>query len=189
MEQVQITKAGLADAEAITGLVNRAYRPAPGAEGWTHESALVSGSRVSRENVVSAIQGSTILIGSRGQVPLGCVQIEMKGSAAHIGMLAVDPSLQAGGIGTWLLQQAEEFSTQECRAEIAVLIVIAARKELVQFYLRRGYRKTEEQLQYPINAGVGTPVEEAMLLTKLEKCFNNRLHDRFPAGSQFQTDA
>lgn len=52
MEQVQITKAGLADAEAITGLVNRAYRPAPGAEGWTHESALVSGSRINRENVV-----------------------------------------------------------------------------------------------------------------------------------------
>lgn len=175
MEQVQITKANIADAEAIAGLVNRAYRPVPGAEGWTHESALVSGSRVSRGNVMSAIQASAVLVGSRGQEPVGCVQIEMKGNAAHIGMLAVDPSLQSGGIGKLMLQNAEDFAVQKYRAETAILIVIAARKELVEFYLRRGYRQTEEQFQYPVDAGIGTPVEEAMLLTKLKKCFNNRI--------------
>lgn len=173
MEQVHIRKASLIDTEAITDLVNRAYRPSPGCEGWTHESALVSGSRVRRENVVSAIQDSTVLVGIRRQVLAGCVQIEVKGNTAHIGMLAVDPSLQTAGIGKLLLQHAEEFSAQKCRAEIAVLIVIAARKELVAFYRRRGYRQTEEQLQYPIDAGVGTPVEEAMLMTKLEKYLNN----------------
>ncbi len=190
MEKVQIIKADIADAEAITGLVNQAYRPAPGAEGWTHESALVSGSRVDRETVVSAIQSSTVLVGSRGQEPVGCVQIEMKGNAAHIGMLAVDPSLQTCGIGKLLLERAEEFAVQKYDAEVAVLIVIAARTELIEFYLRRGYRQTGEQLQYPIDSGVGAPVEEAMLLTKLQKCFNNRLHGaRFSAASRLQTGA
>lgn len=168
-EPIQVIKAGLVDAEAISGLVNRAYRPAPGDEGWTHESALVSGNRVTRENVASAIQNSTVLVGVRGEVLAGCIQIEMKGNAAHIGMLAVDPSLQAGGIGKCLLQRAEEFAVQENRAEVAVLIVIAARRELIEFYCRRGYRQTEEQLPYPIDAGVGVPVEEAMFLAELKK--------------------
>jgi len=172
MEQLQFFRASIADAEAITDLVNKAYRPVPGAEGWTHESVLVSGSRVDREAVVSAIQTSTVLIGSCGQEPVGCVQIEMKGKTAHIGMLAVAPSVQASGIGSLLLKRAEAFSVKNHDAELAVLIVIAVRVELIEFYLRRGYLQTGEQLPYPVDSGVGAPVKEAMLLTKLQKRFS-----------------
>ena len=35
------------DVAAIVDLVNRAYRPAAGASGWTHEAALVAGARTS----------------------------------------------------------------------------------------------------------------------------------------------
>jgi ribosomal protein S18 acetylase RimI-like enzyme len=105
-------------------------------------------------------------------------------------MLAVDPSLQTSGIGKLLLAHAEELAVQTFNAQVGVLVVIAARTELVEFYLRRGYSKTEEWSQYPIDAGVGTPEKEAMLLTTLRKCFNNRLHgDRFSTASQLQTGA
>lgn len=167
---MHIREADIGEVEAISRLVNRAYRPVPGTEGWTHEATLVSGHRVASENIASAIQNSTVLVGIQAQGLVACVQIEMDGKIAHIGMLAVDPSFQTCGIGKSLLKGAEELAVQKFGAEASVLIVVAARSELVAFYLRRGYRQTGEQFQYPVDAGVGTPVKEAMLLTKLVKC-------------------
>ena len=167
-----VTHAVAADADRITDLVNRAYRPASGFEGWTHESALVGGSRVSHDHVLAAIRTRTVLAGYLEQALIGCVQIEMNGTVASIGMLAVDPSLQAGGLGSVMLQRAEAFAAQQHHAEVAVLTVIAAREALVAFYLRRGYRQTGESLQYPIGAGSGTPSKDAMTLIKLEKRLN-----------------
>ena len=190
MSQVHIRKAELTDAEAVTKLVNRAYRPEAGSEGWTNESALVSGDRIDQGKVTTAIQSGTVLVGSNERGLVGCVQVEVTDRVAHIGMLAVDPSLQTSGIGKLLLAHAEELAVQKFNAQVGVLVVIAARTELVDFYLRRGYSRTEEWSQYPTDAGVGTPEKEAMLLTTLRKCFNNRLHgDRFSAASQLQTGA
>jgi ribosomal protein S18 acetylase RimI-like enzyme len=176
MHQAYIRRADLTDAEAVADLVNRAYRPEPGSEGWTHESALVSGDRIDQEKVAAAIQLGTILVGSNKQGLVGCVQVEVNGQVAHIGMLAVDPSLQTSGIGKLLLARAEELAFQKFNAEVGVLVVIAARTELVDFYLRRGYMRTEKWSQYPVDSGVGTPGKEAMLLTELRKRFNNAMH-------------
>lgn len=190
MEQIKITKARITDAEALTGLVNRAYRPAPRAEGWTHESTLVSGSRINHKVMVSAIQNSTVLVARCGQVPTGCVQIEMKGHVAHIGMLAVAPSIQTHGIGKLLLEHAEKYAVKIRGAEASALIVIAARKELIEFYLRRGYSKTDEHLQYPVEGGVGVPTEDAMLLIILKKDLNSPLRrEGVFAASAVQVDA
>ena len=190
MPQVHIRKADLTDAEAVTKLVNRAYRPEAGSEGWTHESALVRGDRIDQGKVATAIQSGTVLVGNNERGLVSCVQVEVTDRVAHIGMLAVDPSLQTSGIGKLLLAHVEELAVQKFNAQVGVLVVIAARTELVEFYLRRGYSKTDEWSQYPTHAGVGTPEKEAMLLTTLRKCFNNRLHgDRFSAASQLQTGA
>lgn len=174
MNQLQITEAEVTDAAAISSLVNRAYRPMPGAEGWTHESALVSGHRVDRQNVLSAIQGHIVLVGRLEQALVGCVQIEMQGHAAHIGMLAVEPSVQTFGIGKVLLERAEAYAIQKHGAERAVLLVIAVRTELIAFYFRRGYSLADEQLQYPVDAGFGTPMKAAMRLVKLQKVFSGQ---------------
>lgn len=190
MPQVHIRVAELADAEAVTKLVNRAYRPVAGSEGWTHESTLVSGDRIDRDKVVRAIQVDTVLVAHSESGLAGCVQVEVVDGVAHIGMLAVDPSLQTLGIGKLLLAHAEELAAQKFHAHAGVLVVIAARTELVEFYLRRGYARTEAWSRYPADAGIGTPEEEAMLLTTLRKSLDDRRHgDRFSAASQFQTGA
>lgn len=190
MPHFHIRKALLTDAEAVTKLVNRAYRPGPGSEGWTHESALVSGDRIDQDKVAMANQAGTVLVADNEQGLVGCVQVEVTDRVAHIGMLAVDPSRQTSGIGKLLLAHAEEVAVQKLDAQVGVLVVIAARTELVEFYLRRGYSKTDEWSQYPADAGVGTPGKEAMLLITLRKCFKNRLRsDRFSVASQLPTDA
>ncbi|MDZ4299018.1 MAG: GNAT family N-acetyltransferase [Moraxellaceae bacterium] len=176
MSQVHIRKARLTDAQAVTKLVNRAYRPEAGSEGWTHESALVSGNRVDQSKVAIAIQSGTVLVGSDERGLIGCIQVEVVDRVAHIGMLAVDPSIQTLGIGKLLLAHAEELAVQKFDAEVAVLVVIAARTELVEYYLRRGYSMTDEWAQYPTHAGVGTPKKEAMLLATLRKCFKSQVH-------------
>lgn len=169
MQPIEIRSAESTDAEAITQLVNRSYRPATEAEkGWTHEAALVEGDRIDVTSVTTAIENTAVLVGLKESRVVGCVQIELHGRAAHIGMLAVDPALQQAGLGKLLLARAEKFSFDHY-AEEAKLIVIAARKELTEFYLRRGYRKTNERLPYPLEAGVGVPSERAMSLAVLKK--------------------
>lgn len=190
MPQAHIRKAELTDAEAVTKLVNRAYRPDAGSEGWTHESALVSGDRIDQDKVTKVIRAGTVLVANNERSLVGCVQVEVTDRVAHIGMLAVDPSVQTSGIGKLLLAYAEELAVQKFNAQVSVLVVIAARTELVEFYLRRGYSKTGEWSQYPTDSGVGTPEEEPMLLTTLRKYLNHRLHgDRFSAATRLQTGA
>ncbi|MDQ2076761.1 GNAT family N-acetyltransferase [Marinimicrobium sp. ABcell2] len=176
MPEVEIRRAMPTDAAAIAQLVNLAYRPPPGEEGWTHESALVDGDRISLDSVNSALENTIVLVGVSNSVVVGCVQIEVNGRAVHIGMLAVDPMLQTSGVGKLLLERAEAFSAQHLQAKEAVLIVIAARIELIEFYQRRKYKITGEGLEYPIEAGVGVPGEEAMKLVVLKKALNPAMY-------------
>lgn len=169
MHPIELREATPADAEAITQLVNLAYRPKPDTESWTHEAALVEGDRISLESVKTAVRDSVVLVAVQESTIVGCVQIEARGPSAHIGMLAVDPAHQTAGLGKLILQRAEAFSADKLRAQEAVLVVIAARTELIEFYLRRGYRETGERLPYPIEAGVGVPTEKALSLTVLKK--------------------
>lgn len=169
MPQVQIRKAELTDTDNVTQLVNRAYRPATGSEGWTHESAMVSGDRITPQKVAAAIQAGTVLVADTDHDLVGCVQVEVTDRIAHIGMLAVDPLLQTAGIGKKLLTRAEELARHSHNAQVGVLVVIAARKELLAFYQRRGYSITGENSTYPTDAGVGTPHKEAMVLASLRK--------------------
>lgn len=60
---LHIDAATEADSAALVGLVNQAYRPTAGQEGWTHESALVDGDRIAIDQV-QALQrpGSAVLV-------------------------------------------------------------------------------------------------------------------------------
>lgn len=107
-------RASKPDAEAIAKLVNHAYRPAIGESGWTHESDLVTGSRTNVSQVVEIISkpDSVILVGLKDAEIVACVHIEKDGSNSHIGMLAVSPILQGGGMGKLMLAHAERYASE-----------------------------------------------------------------------------
>lgn len=169
MQTVLIRQAQPEDSASITRIVNQAYRPEPGKEGWTHEASLVTGARVTLEQVNVALQNSVVLVAVIERSVQGCIRIEVDGQSAHIGMLAVNPSLQNSGIGKRLLSEAETFAVRHLDANEAVLTVIAVRKELLDFYQRCGYRETGSFSSFPVDAGVGIPCQEAMMLTILRK--------------------
>lgn len=169
MSHLTLREAARGDSAEITRIVNAAYRPDAGAGGWTHESALVRGARTSAEQVEELLSDSVVLVGLRGSRLVACVQIQGKGNEAHIGMLAVEPSLQGTGAGSVMLARAEAYAAGSLGAAEFVLVVVSARIELIRFYIHRGYEQTKERMAYPLGSGVGTPRIAALDLTVLRK--------------------
>jgi len=161
--------AGMQDVASIVDLVNRAYRPTPGEAGWTHEAHLVSGARTDAAQVEALIaaSGSVVLVGRDHARVVACVHVEAGEGGAHLGMLAVDPVSQGQGLGTRLLEFAEDHAREAHRANRFLISVVSRRAEFVHFYLRRGYRETGRVLGFPDYAGV--PKEQDLELVELEK--------------------
>ena len=153
------------DADAIADLVNRAYRPSAGTAGWTHECGLVAGDRTDAAQVrlTLAQANGRILLGLQQTRLCTCVNVVADGDGCYIGMLAVDPEIQGGGLGKRMLAHAEQFARQHFQASYCHMTVLSARPELLAYYLRRGYRQTGEYLPFPHDANAGTPLCELQI--------------------------
>lgn len=158
------------DADAIAQLVNQAFRPRNDAAGWTHEAHLVAGDRIDPAQVlrVLAADDTALLLGMAGDEIAACVQIERAGDSARIGMLAVDTDRQGAGLGKAMLAQAEAHAVQRWQVEKFVMRVLSARVELLDFYRRRGYRRSGEVSDYPVSAA-GVPLQAELKIETLEK--------------------
>lgn len=170
MEIVTYRSARPDDAEAIAQLVNQAFRPRTGAEGWTHEAHLVAGDRIDPAQVLRALvaDDTALLLGMAGDEIVACVQVELAGDSARIGMLAVAAGRQGGGLGKAMLAQAEAHAVQRWQVERYVMRVLSARVELLAFYLRCGYRRSGEVSDYPVSAA-GVPLQAELKIEILEK--------------------
>ena len=158
------------DAEAIAQLVNQAFRPRTGIAGWTHEAHLVAGDRIDPDRVRQfvAAEGCVLLLGMAGTEIVACMQLERAGTRVSIGMLAVAPDCQGGGLGKAMLAHAEAHAVQRWQVEKFVMRVLPARAELLAFYLRRGYRRSGEVSDYPVNTA-GVPLQAELKIETLEK--------------------
>lgn len=147
--------ANLDDVDALVQLVNNAYHPEPGIGAWTDESRFVNGTRTNQQALkkLLAKDGSVVLLGMREDTILACVHVEKSASHAHIGMLAVNPAWQGAGIGKQMLAQAEAYARHHFDIEKFVLLVISLRRELLAFYLRRGYLETGTTIDYALLCG------------------------------------
>lgn len=147
-----ITSASLEDAQALSILVNSAYRGDSSREGWTTEADLIDGSRTDAAAITELIQkpGTTLLKYVEDDRLLGCVEIRNDHGKLYLGMLTVLPSLQGKGIGKKLLHAAEdEAIKQQCKS--VFMSVISVRAELIDWYERMGYRRTGERKPFAFN--------------------------------------
>jgi predicted N-acetyltransferase YhbS len=142
--QYHIQPATHLDLAAVTKVVNSAYQGEPGSKSWTSEAHLVTGQRT-REDIIDSLlqQPSTTLLKctDEQQNIVGCVLLEKKKDTLYLGMLSVDPHVQASGIGKLLLQHAESFA-REHQYNTITITVIDQRRELIDWYKRRGYKPT-----------------------------------------------
>jgi GNAT superfamily N-acetyltransferase len=81
----------------------------------------------------------------------------------------VDPLLQAKGLGKLLLEEAEAFAQFWDCTEM-YMTVIASRTELIAWYERRGYQKTQETKAFPYgDSAFGLPQVDDLFFIILKK--------------------
>jgi ribosomal protein S18 acetylase RimI-like enzyme len=159
------------DAQAIADLINSAYRGETSRQGWTTEADLLEGLRTTPQEIRQLItaQDSFLLLCHRGTELAGSVHIEKQGTQAYIGMFVVRPDIQGAGIGKHLLQAAETLARNSWDVNSYAMIVITSRHELIAFYERRGYRRTGEFSEFPVNPELWTPKVGGLKMERMEK--------------------
>ncbi|RYY34965.1 MAG: GNAT family N-acetyltransferase [Sphingomonadales bacterium] len=145
--------ATLDDLPRLHPVIERAYRGEASRAGWTHEADLIEGARTDLETLGSIVAdpAQRLLIAERADDTIGCVQIsDRSGGLAYLGLLSVDPQLQAGGVGRQLLDAAERAAREVFGTERVEMTVIEQRAELIAWYRRRGYSPSGETRDFPI---------------------------------------
>jgi ribosomal protein S18 acetylase RimI-like enzyme len=172
-----ISEATTDDAEALSVLVNSAYRGESSRQGWTTEADFLGGQRTSAALLHQEISGQDRKILCLRTEPngpiLGCVFLQLETSRqplrCYLGMLTVKPTLQARGWGKYLMASAES-SAREWGAESVILGVIQLRESLIAWYERRGYKKSGETWPFPYGRlQFGAPKRDDLYFVILEK--------------------
>lgn len=142
------------DVPALRRLIESAYRGDAARAGWTHEADLLGGQRTDEAELrdILADAGRVILLAEVDGALTGCVQVADQGEGlAYLGLLTVDPTRQAGGLGRLLIEAAEAEARSRFAAARMEMTVIRQRGELIAWYERRGYALTGETRPFPLD--------------------------------------
>lgn len=160
--------ANCADGDAVSQLVNSAYRGESSRQGWTNENEFMQGQRIDPDlfTLLVTTDGSVVLLFFHpdSNILVGCVSLQdasmtknknlsccmssqqnVETKKVHLGMLAVRPDLQARGYGKFILSTAENFVLHNWQIHLIEIGVLANRSELIAYYIRRGYNHTGQR--------------------------------------------
>ncbi|MEP9400603.1 GNAT family N-acetyltransferase [Sphingomonas silueang] len=167
-----IRRAIPADIPALHALVEAAFRGDSARAGWTHEADLLGGQRTDPDMLAAMLADPrcALLLAEEGGVFLGCVAVtRVAARRSALGMLAVRPDRQAGGLGRALVAAAEDHAWDE-GAGAMEMTVIGQRGDLIAWYERRGYRRTGERRAFPLDdARFGLPYTRTLYFEVLER--------------------
>ena len=121
------------DTENITALINAAFYPC--------EGFFVEGPRTNKTEVEQLMAKGAFLLAETGDKLSGCVYVELRGERSYLGLLSVDPARQRGGLGSFLLDVAENYC-RERGSSFMDIFIVNLRTDLPAFYERRGYVAT-----------------------------------------------
>jgi ribosomal protein S18 acetylase RimI-like enzyme len=180
MSMVRARPADVTEVPALVELVNSAYRGDSSRRGWTTEADLLGGQRTDAESLGAQLKaaGSVVLVAELDLRLVGCVFLERIAAGglatadveAYLGMLTVDPRIQAGGIGSAMLAAAERYARDAWGAVAIRMTVIAQRDALIAWYERRGYARTGETEAFPYgDARFGLPKRDDLYFVVLRK--------------------
>ena len=155
---VRVRIAQSEDAERITSVINSAFRDV--------EQFFVEGDRINVEGVLKFLNSGKFLLAESEDALLGCVYVEPQAiggdsSSAHLqdraylGLLSVESAHQQRGLGSVLMDAAEEY----CRGLGATFMnikVVNLREELLPYYRKRGYVEVGTS-QFPTDVETKVP--------------------------------
>jgi GNAT superfamily N-acetyltransferase len=149
---LDVRAATVDDAEAVAALVHSAYRSDESRRGWTSEAHLVGGQRADAAMVrhLVGLDDDVVLVavGDEG-APFACCHLERRDAGAFLGMFAVRPEAQGGGVGRAMLAAAEGWARDRWGATTLEITVLNHRPELLAWYERCGFARTGEEHPFP----------------------------------------
>lgn len=172
MTDLEFRTASLADVDAIIPLVESAYRGDASRQGWTTEADFLDGQRIDRPLLVELISRSDarVILAERDGELLACCELQDQHGIAYFGMFSVRPAGQGAGIGHRLLREAERIATEEWQCREMCMTVIDIRSELIDWYVRRGYRRTGEHKPFPYgDERFGIPLRDDLRFEVMRK--------------------
>jgi GNAT superfamily N-acetyltransferase len=157
-------------ATALAKLINCAYRGGDGLGRWTTEQGFIAGERISVEGITDLILARNVRVFAafdNNDLPRCCIAIHIDNTCAEFSAFAVRPEEQGCGLGTLLLNFAEQYAAKH--RQVLRVCVLNKSHNLINFYLRRGYSLCEQAKPYPADQLVGTPLVEGLALLTMEK--------------------
>jgi GNAT superfamily N-acetyltransferase len=119
-----------ADAARITEVINAAFHIA--------EGFFIDSNRITVAEVEDKLTKGAFLLAENEEKLQGCVYVEMRDTRSYLGLLSVAPECQQGGLGSLLMQEAEQY----CRgrgSRFMDILIVHLREDLPPFYKKRGY--------------------------------------------------
>lgn len=163
---LEIRPAAPGDLPSIRALIERAYRGYTAKLGWTHEADLLFDARLEDGELEAILKDprQDLLVLFEGDIPLGCVNVADRGSGlAYMGLLCIEPTRQGEHLGRKLMAAAEGHARDTLGCQRIEMTVIEQRRELIAYYVRRGWRVTGERRDFPV------PLETPLFMTVLAK--------------------
>jgi ribosomal protein S18 acetylase RimI-like enzyme len=161
LDSVTFRAATLLDLYDLILLIEGAYRGDESRTGWTTEADLIDGQRTDDIEIREILDDSTSRLRVAEQITardpgaarvVGSVLARREDDGVHLGMLAVHPELQNRGVGRLLLDEGERVAVEELGANECVLWVVSCRRELLAWYVRRGYRDSGLREPFPYDS-------------------------------------
>jgi len=129
-DTIAIRNAGADDVPKIVELLNAAF---------AMERDFVARDRTSDTEISDLMRTGTFLVADGAAALAACAYVELHGTRAYMGMLAVDPSLQGRGLGRRMIAAVEKRAIDAGCSGIDIKIV-DRRVELPPLYRALGFR-------------------------------------------------
>ncbi|KND94280.1 hypothetical protein TOPH_00787 [Tolypocladium ophioglossoides CBS 100239] len=164
------------DARRLQQLVQCAFRAEDSRPDWTGDAGLAAHFRLDVEEVAATIASPdivTLMAVDDSDALVASIEVSRRGGAdcGRLSMIAVDERCQRGGVGRQVLAYAEDYCRRTWGARGLSLNALSTRKALIEWYLRRGYRKTGETTPFPRERFASLELPDDLCFVELEKAF------------------
>jgi N-acetylglutamate synthase-like GNAT family acetyltransferase len=165
-------RAVASDSENLVDLIRSAYRGEVSRGGWTSEADFVEGDRIDTDQILSMIEGgdSCFLVLERAEEIVGCCHLQNRGGGnIYFGTFSVRPTLQGEGLGGHLLGEAEREASVAYGAAALEIAVLGQQEKLIEWYERRGFRRTGDTQPFPADEKFARPLRDDLYFVILKK--------------------